>query len=123
MVFADDIFVNINVSKNLSLDQIYSFNDKFFQKKVIITKMVFPTQLKFKQFLWQCDWYMELESNTKIRFENRNDEPQYFFAETLQYLINDYFTPSKIYLNGVIWGKEGIFREPFEIHIKDNILI
>jgi hypothetical protein len=120
MVFADTVFVDLKISKNLDLEKVDSFNDKFFQKKVVITKMVFPTQLKFKQFLWQCNWYAELD---QLFFYNNIEESQYFFTETLQYLINDYFIPKKLYLNGHIWGREGIFDEPFEIYVKDNVLI
>jgi hypothetical protein len=127
MVFTDTVLVDINLSKNLDLEQIYNFNQKFFQKKVVITKTVFPTQLKFKQFLWQCNWYMEkTPSNSdlyQLFFYNNIEESQYFFTETLQYLINDYFIPNKIHLNGHIWGRDGIFNEPFEIYVKDNILI
>ena len=125
MVFADTVFVDLKISKNLDLEKVDSFNDKFFQKKVVITKMVFPTQLKFKQFLWQSNWYMEKTSSNpdQLFFYNNIEEPQYFFTETLQYLINDYFIPNKYNLNGHIWGREGIYKEPFEIYVKDNTLI
>lgn len=125
MVFADTVLVDLKISKNLDLEKVYTFNDKFFQKKVVITKMVFPTQLKFKQFLWQSNWYINsnLSNPDQLFFYNTIEEPQYFFTETLQYLINDYFIPNNIHLNGHIWGRDGIFNEPFEIYVKDNVLI
>jgi hypothetical protein len=125
MVFSEIVLSDLKISESLSLEQIYDFNQKFFQKKVVITKMVFPTQLNFKPFLWKCNWYIisNLSNPTQLFFYNNIEESQYFFTETLQYLINDYFIPNKLYLNGHIWGREGIFDEPFEIYVKDNILI
>ena len=123
MVFAETFCTNIHLSKQFTLEEISSFETKFFQKKVILKSLIDTPNVKFDFFTCVCNWKID-SCGTRLIYENKeNNSYQYFFMDTLQYLIEYYFEPKKIVLNGNIYGKECIFNEDFTYEIKENKII
>jgi hypothetical protein len=122
MVFAETFCTNIQLSKQFELEEISSFETKFFQKKVILKSLIDTPNVKFDFFGYVCNWKIN-PCGTKLVYVKDNDSYQYFFIDTLQYLIDYYFEPKKIVLNGSVYGKECIFEEDFTYVIKENKII
>lgn len=122
MVFSDDFEVNISLSKKFYPNEAYFFETKFFQKKLVLKSLIATPRIKFDLFMYHCNWKIDT-TGLKLIYINDSEDSQYFFLDTLQYLIDYYFEPKKIKLNGNIFGKERIFDEDFEYQIKDNKII
>jgi hypothetical protein len=122
MVFADSIQVELTTDKDFTTFDEAIFNRTYFQRKVLIQKLVKfenrVTNLNFTPFYYFSNW--KLEAPHKLIYVNSIDEKQYFFLETLQYLMNTYFTSMKIQINGVIYGKECIFGDDFRFEIHNS---
>jgi hypothetical protein len=122
MVFSETVFTNIQLSKKFHSNEIYYFETKFFQKKVILKSLIDTPNVRFDFFTCVCNWKID-STGTKLIYENNLETYNYFFIDTLQYLIDYYFEPKKIFLNGTIYGKECIFNEDFMYVIKENKII
>jgi hypothetical protein len=122
MVFADSINVELTTDKDFTAFDEAVFNRTYFQRKVLIQKLVKVENraynLSFNPFYYFSNW--KLEAPNKLIYVNSIDEKQYFFLETLQYLMNTYFTSMKIQINGIIYGKECIFGDNFRFEIKES---
>jgi hypothetical protein len=122
MVFADTINVELKIDKDFTAFDEAIFNRTYFQRKVLIQQLVKVENrvynLSFTPFYYFSNWRLEFPN--KLIYMNSIDEKQYFFLETLQYLINTYFTSMKIKINGVIYGKECIFGDDFRFEIHDS---
>jgi hypothetical protein len=122
MVFADIIQIELTTDKYFTTFDEAIFNKNYFQRKVLIQQLVkFENKiynLEFTPFYYFSNW--KLEAPNKLIYVNSIDEKQYFFLETLQYLMNTYFTSMKTKLNGVIYGKECIFGDDFRFEIHDS---
>jgi hypothetical protein len=122
MVFADIIYVELNTDKDFTAFDEAVFNRTYFQRKVLIQQLVKVENraynLEFTPFYYFSNW--KLEAPNKLIYINSIDEKQYFFLETLQYLMNTYFKSMKIQINGIIYGKECIFGDDFSFEIKDS---
>jgi hypothetical protein len=123
MVFAETFCTNIQLSKQFTLEEISSFETKFFQKKVILKSLIDTPNVTFSFFGHTCNWKID-SSGTKLIYENKeNHSYQYFFMDTLKYLIDYYFDLKNIIVNGSVYGKECIFNEYFEYVIQENKII
>lgn len=122
MVFSDKFETNITLSKKFYPNEAFFFETKFFQKKVVLKKLIASPRLCFDLLLYRCNWKID-NTGLKLIYVKDNEDAQYFFLDTLQYLIDYYFEPKKIKLNGSIFGKESIFDEYFEYQIQDNKII
>ena len=122
MVFADIICVELNTDKDFTAFDEAVFNRTYFQRKVLIQQLVKVENrtynLEFTPFYYFSNW--KLEAPNKLIYINSIDEKQYFFLETLQYLMNTYFKSMKIQINGIIYGKECIFGDDFCFEIKKS---
>jgi len=122
MVFADNIIVELNTDKDFTAFDEAVFNRTYFQRKVLIQKLVKVENkmynLEFTPFYYFSNW--KIEAPNKVIYVNSIDEKQYFFLETIQYLINTYFKSMKLEINGVIYGKECIFGDDFRFEINDS---
>lgn len=122
MVFADNIIVELNTDKDFTAFDEAVFNRTYFQRKVLIQQLVKVENkiynLEFTPFYYFSNW--KIEAPNKVIYVNSIDEKQYFFLETLQYLMNTYFKSINIKINGIIYGKECIFGDDFRFEIHDS---
>ena len=122
MVFADNIFVELETDKTFTVFDETVFNKNYFNKKILIRELVKLENrvynLKFTPFYYLSNW--KLEAPNKIIYVNSLEEKQYFFLETLEYLLNTYFKSMQLKINGIIYGKECIFGEDFQFEIYDS---
>ena len=122
MVFSDNFETNITLSKKFYPNEAFYFETKFFQKKVVLKSLMASPKIKFDLLMYQCNWKID-STGLKLIYVNDNEDSQYFFLDTLKYLIDYYFEPKRILLNGFIVGKESILYEDFEYQIQDNKII
>lgn len=122
MVFADIIQVELTTDKDFTAFDESIFNRTYFQRKVLIQKLVKVENkmynLEFTPFYYFSNW--KIEAPNKLIYTNSIDEKQYFFLETLQYLMNTYFRSMNLKINGAIYGKECIFGDDFRFEIHDS---
>ena len=137
MVFADIIYTKITTDKEFTSFDEKVFETNYYLKKFSISEFVktSPKDLKgsndskgskdlnlhFSPFPHISRW--KIRAPNEVIFENVLDERQYFFLESLTYLMKTYFKSMNMKLNGTIYGTESIFGDEFEYEIKDNIII
>jgi hypothetical protein len=122
MVFSNNFETNITLSKKFYPNETFYFETKFFQKKVVLKSLIATPRLRFDLLMYQCNWKID-STGLKLIYINDNEDSQYFFLDTLKYLIDYYFEPKRIKLNGNIFGKEAIFNEDFEYQVQDNKIV
>jgi hypothetical protein len=122
MVFTNTLFTELITDKDFTVFDEAVFNRTYFQRKVLIQKIVKVENrvynLQFSPFYHISNW--KLEAPNKLIYINLDNDRQYFFLETLQYLINTYFKSMNLKINGIIYGNECIFGDDFQFEIKDS---
>ena len=130
MVFADIIYTKITTDKEFTSFDEKVFETNYYLKKFNISEFI-KTSLKdskeskdlnlhFSPFPHISRW--KIQAPNEVVFENVLDERQYFFLESLTYLMKTYFKSMNMKLNGIIYGTESIFGDEFEYEIKDNVI-
>ena len=121
MVFSDFIHSNLYINLEINNETITYFNKKYFAKKIPIEKLLEGSpRIIHDTFLFPCYW--KLVSPNKLVYINHAIEKQFFFLETLHYVLEDYFIKNKIYVSGFIHGNDGVFDDPFRVEIINNII-
>jgi hypothetical protein len=131
MVFADIIYTKITTDKDFTSFDEKVFETNYYLKKFSISEFVKTSpkgsndsknlNLHFSPFPHISRW--KIQAPNEVIFENVLDERQYFFLESLTYLMKTYFKSMNMKLNGIIYGIESIFGDKFEYEIKDNVII
>jgi hypothetical protein len=119
MVFSDNFYTELTLSKKFYPNEAFFFETKFFQKKVVLKSLISTPRIKFDLLMYPCNWKVD-NTGLKLIYVNDSEDVQYFFLDTLKYLIDYYFEPKRIKINGNIFGKEAIFEEYFEYQVQDN---
>jgi hypothetical protein len=130
MVFADIIYTKITTDKDFTSFDEKIFESNYYLKKFSISEFVKTSpkdskgskdlNLHFSPFPHISRW--KIQAPNEVIFENVLDERQYFFLESLTYLMKTYFKSMNMKLNGIIYGTESIFGDEFEYEIKDNVI-
>jgi hypothetical protein len=137
MVFADIIYTKITTDKDFTSFDEKIFETNYYLKKFSISEFVKTSpkdskgfndsnrskdlNIHFSPFSHISRW--KIQAPNEVIFENVLDERQYFFLESLTYLMKTYFKSMNMKLNGSLYGTESIFGDEFEYEIKDNIII
>lgn len=115
MNIADQIYSGIKLSRCLDDDELDEFERiqtikvdeiTFIDNKVVTTGNQFYTQSK-----WEI---------SSIHLTFPRSEEQSFFIETLLYLINDFFEPNRVNLNGYVLASDSIFGSMICIYVYNN---
>ena len=122
MVFSDNFETNLSLSKKFYPNEAFFFETKFFQKKVVLKSLISTPRIKFDLLMYQCNWKIDI-TGLKLTYVNDSEDVQYFFLDTLKYLLDHYFEPKRILVNGTISGKEAIFDEYFEYQVQNNKIL
>ncbi len=94
----------VSILKNTKYLKVYEF-----QK---ISNSVYPLQLDFEYFnKWVYD-------DGRLYIDNTSDE--FFFIETLQYLIRVFFNPIGVTITGFVMGIDEIFGDYFSYYISES---
>lgn len=127
MVFADIIYTKITTDKDFTSFDEKIFESNYYLKKFSVSEFVKVSSknqkdlnLNFTPFPHISRW--KIRAPNEVIFENVLDERQYFFLESLSYLMKTYFKSMNMKLNGSLYGTESIFGDEFEYEIKDNII-
>lgn len=122
MVFSNNFYTELSLSKKFYPNEAFFFETKFFQKKVVLKSLISTPRINFDLLMYPCNWKVD-NTGLKLIYVNDNEDTQYFFLDTLKYLIDYYFETKRVKLNGNIFGKEAIFEEYFEYQVQDNKII
>jgi hypothetical protein len=123
MVFADIIYTKITTDKDFTSFDEKIFETNYYLKKFSISEFKYSNSknLNFSPFLHTLHW--KIRAPNEVFFENIINERQYFFLDSLDYLLRTYFKSMNMKLNGSLYGTESIFGDEFIYEIKDNIII
>jgi hypothetical protein len=124
MVFADIVYADITFDKTVDVFEERVINNKIYNKNYSVSKLIkfedtIPS-INFEPFFHTVSWRVEFPN--KLLYINNTDDKQFFFLESLDYLIHSFFKKQDIKLNGTITGIDSIFGEEFKFILKDNIL-
>lgn len=124
MVFADIVYTSITFDKIIEVFEEQVINNKIYNKTYSVSKLIkfkddIPA-INFEPFIHTISWRVEYPN--KLVYINNSDERNFFFLESLDYIIQSFFEKKNIKLNGTITGIDSIFGEEFKFILKDNIL-
>lgn len=115
MTIGTKIHSTLETSRLLNSDEIKEFNsikyvsaDEF----KIMEMKISPNLLNYGYL----NKWLYFKGNLFIS----NYSEEYFFIETLQYLINHFFKPKGIVINGCVTGYEEIFGSYFCYRVRNN---
>ena len=118
MTIGTKIHSTLETSRLLNSDEIKEFNsikyvsaDEF----KIMEMKISPNLLNYGYL----NKWLYFKGNLFIS----NYSEEYFFIETLQYLINHFFKPKGIVINGCVTGYEEIFGSYFCYRVRNNEII
>ena len=122
MVFTDKVYTKITTDKDFTSFDEKVFETNYFLKKFSISEFKYSNSknLNFSPFLHTLHW--KIKAPNEVIFENVLNERQYFFLDSLDYLLRTYFKSMNMKLNGSLYGTESIFGDEFIYEIKDNII-
>jgi hypothetical protein len=128
MSIASEIYVNLKTDRILELIEIEEFNKYTFidVKEFAIAGSnvvsIIPSDGKLIEYYNSWTLRANNEGTYNLDMLIKKDEEEHFFVESLIFLIENFFEPRGIRLNGYFNGYENIFGFTFKYLINNNII-
>jgi hypothetical protein len=124
MSIASDLLVSLTTDRTLTWEEFEAFNQFYFVeiKEFTISQENQIISLNTAPMDYYNNWKLQQDYNGVFRltFEIKNNEEEYYFLESLIYLIQSYFEPKNIKLNGFIVGFEDVYGFFFRYNVISN---
>ncbi len=119
---ASKIYVNLTTNRELNCIEIKDFNDiHFIELKEYVVAGNQVTQVEGNLFDYFNAWTLSNNyERCSLNLIIKNGEEEHFFVESLMWLIENFFTPRGIILNGFFSGYDEVFGFHFRYNVVNN---
>lgn len=118
MSWASKIYTELKLSRSLTSEEVLEF--KTFQNIKLQEYCLFGEEIKSVGLHFDYYNFWNFENETLDLLKPETHEEYYFYLESLLYLIEHFFNPKQIYLNGFIVSVDHIFGDLLCFHINQN---
>ena len=126
MSVASEIYVDLKTNRPLEKDEINEFNSHTFidikEFAIVGTQVVSINPENNKLIEYFNSWILKPNHNGthSLDMNIKKDEEEHYFVESLIFLIEHFFEPKGIKINGHFNGYDNIFGFTFRYNVIDN---
>ncbi len=120
---ASKIFVNLITNRGLNCNEIKDFSDIHFielKEYVVAGNQLIEVEGNLVDYFNSWTLSNNYERTCSLNLTIKSGEEEHFFVESLMWLIENFFIPRGITLNGFFSGYDEIFGFHFRYNVVDN---
>ena len=120
---ASKIYVNLKTNRGLNCNEIKDFSDiHFIEIKEYVVAGNQLTEVEGNVIDYFSAWSISnnYEGTSSLNLIIKQGEEEHYFVESLMWLIENFFTPRAIILNGFFSGYDEVFGFHFRYNVINN---